>query len=79
MEDEAARASPGRRRRVASPAPVVRLAQLVRTPTPAPKNSGGLIDGTVVIEVGNARVTVTRGADLQSLVLVLALLRGTGR
>lgn len=60
-------------------APAVRLARLVRSSAPAPTPTSGLVDGTVVIEVGGARVTLARGADLQLLVMVLALLRGGGR
>lgn len=60
-------------------APAVRLAQLVRSSATAATPTSGLVDGTVVIEVGGARVTVARGADLQMLVMVLALVRGGSR
>lgn len=79
MAEDATRGVPGRRRRVTAAAPVVRLARLVRSSAPAPTPAGGLVDGTVVIEVGGARVTAARGADLQVLVMVLALLRCGGR
>lgn len=55
------------------PAGQLGLARLVRSAASAPTPTSGLVAGAVVIEVGGARVTVTRGADLQVLVMVLAL------
>lgn len=57
----------------------MRLARLMRSPAPSPENVGGMAEGAMVVEVGGARVTVGRGADLQAVVMVLALLRGGGR
>ena len=53
--------------------PLVRLARLVPTPAFAPTVTG---DGDIVIEVGGTRMTVGRGADLTTVVTVLAMLGG---
>ena len=58
-------------------APPMRLAQLVRLPrsTSAAAHDGAG-DGRLVIELGDARLTIEPGADLTAVVTVLALLRG---
>lgn len=55
----------------------MRLAQLVRLPnsTPAAAHDRGG-DGRLVVELGDARLTIEPGADLTAVVTVLALLRG---
>jgi hypothetical protein len=80
MADDTGRGLAGKRKR-ATTMTGVRLARVVRSPEAAlAAGSGGARgDGAVVIEVGGARVTVGRGADLQTIVMVLALLRGGGR
>ena len=55
----------------------MRLAQLVRLPrsTSAAAHDGAG-DGRLVIELGDARLTIEPGADLTAVVTILALLRG---
>ena len=55
----------------------MRLARLVRAPEPAlaPTGSSG---PALVIEVGGARVTVGYGADISTVVTVLALVSAGG-
>jgi transposase len=52
--------------------PPMRLARLVRTPEPAAAPTGSA-SPALVIEVGGARVTVGYGADISTVVTVLAL------
>ena len=82
MDEEQAGARP-RRRRVATtstPPAAVRLARLVRSVTPiTERTSAAASDGGLVIELGDARLTVGRGADVAMVVTVLALLRGGDR
>jgi len=85
MSDEPIEEPAPRRRRVraASPMPTVRLARLVRSTTaglsPPSTRSEVMMDGAVVVDVGGARVTAGRGADLTMVMTVVALLRGAGR
>jgi hypothetical protein len=61
-------------RDAAASAPAVRLARLVRTPSaPAVSASPAL-----VIEVGDVRVTVGHGADVATVVTVLAMVGAGG-
>jgi hypothetical protein len=53
--------------------PTVRLARMVRTPEAAPATSPAL-----VIEVGGVRVTVGHGADVATVVTVLAMVGAGG-
>ena len=81
MDEEQAGARP-RRRRVATtstPPAAVRLARLVRSVTPITERTSAASDGGLVIELGDARLTVGRGADVAMVVTVLALLRGGDR
>lgn len=57
----------------AGSASTVRLARLVRTPEAAPATSPAL-----VIEVGGVRVTVGHGADVATVVTVLAMVGAGG-
>ncbi len=73
MADPTPRPNSAPRKRILSPPPAVRLAQLVRTPTIA---RPPVRDGEVVVEVGGARITVAPNADLTAVVTILALLGG---
>ena len=53
--------------------PVLRLARLV--PTPA-ATATAVRDGEVVLEVGGSRLTIGRGADLATVVTLVAMLGG---
>lgn len=56
--------------------PEVRLARVIRSPVlarPAPSSP------SVVIELGDTRVSVARDADPSMVAVVLAILRGGGR
>ena len=69
----------------ATPAvPPVRLARLLRTATPAsvtasaPSGPSVAADPALVIEIGGARVTVGRDADLAMVVTVLSMVGAGG-
>jgi hypothetical protein len=73
MADPLARPLPTPRKPAPAAVPVVRLAQLVRTPTPiAPPPRAG----DVVVELGTTRITIGAGADTSTVVMVLTLLGG---
>ena len=55
------------------PGPEVRLARVIRSPV-LPSTSPA-----VVVELGDARVSVARDADPNVVAVVLAILRGGGR
>lgn len=58
------------------PGPEVRLARVIRSPVlPRPASSSP----AVVVELGDARVSVARDADPDVVAVVLAILRGGGR
>lgn len=77
MGDPSSGVAPRRRRRVAEAAPAIRLAHLVRSPSPEPGRAA--LEGGIVVELNEARVTVGRGADVSMVVTVLAMLRGADR
>lgn len=52
--------------------PVVRMARVVRTPSP----SGGLTAGAVLVELAGARVIVPSGAQAETVRVVVEALRG---
>jgi hypothetical protein len=72
MADPLARSPATRRKPTPAAVPALRLAQLVRRPSPAAASEAG----TVTIEVGGATITIGAGADMATVVMVLALLGG---
>jgi len=65
------------RKRLTSASSPLRLAQLVRTPTISPARMRvPAHEGEVVVEVGSARITISPGADVTTVVTILALLGG---
>ena len=76
MEPTSSGRAQQRRPATRRPSPAVRLAHVVRAPSPPARDA---TDGSIVIEAGTVRVTVGRGADLTMALAVVAVLRGGSR